>query len=66
MTYLSQQHCYYNTDGEIIIGRIQSHKHFKNRCLVDPGSGNIPTMQECHLAKMNQLHMHWQFKQVRH
>ncbi|CAI5664896.1 unnamed protein product [Oreochromis niloticus] len=57
------QHCYYNTDGEIIIGGITSHNYNSNRCLVDPGSGSSPTLQECSLAKKNELHMHWDFKQ---
>uniref|UniRef100_A0A3B4GTU4 polypeptide N-acetylgalactosaminyltransferase n=1 Tax=Pundamilia nyererei TaxID=303518 RepID=A0A3B4GTU4_9CICH len=57
------QHCYYNTDGEIIIGGITSHNYNSDRCLVDPGSGSSPTLQECPLAKTNELHMHWDFKQ---
>ncbi|XP_070686358.1 probable polypeptide N-acetylgalactosaminyltransferase 8 [Pempheris klunzingeri] len=57
------QHCYYNTNSEIIIGGLKSHKHNGNRCLVDPGSGSIPTLQECQLAELNQLNMHWDFKQ---
>ncbi|XP_054475508.1 probable polypeptide N-acetylgalactosaminyltransferase 8 [Anoplopoma fimbria] len=57
------QHCFYNTDGEIIIGGIKSHKYNSNRCLVDPGSGSTPILQECQLAKLNELHMHWDFKQ---
>ncbi|XP_035521617.1 probable polypeptide N-acetylgalactosaminyltransferase 8 [Morone saxatilis] len=57
------QYCYYNTDGEIFIGVIKSHKYNSNRCLVDPGSGNTPTLQECRIAKLNKLHMHWDFKQ---
>ncbi|XP_042073720.1 probable polypeptide N-acetylgalactosaminyltransferase 8 isoform X1 [Haplochromis burtoni] len=59
------QHCYYNTDGEIIIGGIASHNYNSDRCLVDPGSGSSPTLQDCPLAKTNELHMHWDFKQVR-
>lgn len=65
MTYPSHQHCYYNSDGEIIIGGIKSHKYDHNRCLVDPDSGSTPTLQECQLARLNKLHMHWDFKQVR-
>ncbi|KAM9377521.1 putative polypeptide N-acetylgalactosaminyltransferase 8 [Pholidichthys leucotaenia] len=57
------QHCYFNTDGEIIIGGLRSHKYNTNRCLVDPGSGTTPTLHECFLAKTSQLHMHWDFKQ---
>uniref|UniRef100_A0A3Q2YR67 Polypeptide N-acetylgalactosaminyltransferase n=1 Tax=Hippocampus comes TaxID=109280 RepID=A0A3Q2YR67_HIPCM len=58
------QHCYYNQEGEIIVGGIKSHKYNQNRCLVDPGSSNTPTLLDCHLAKRNQKHMHWDFKQV--
>lgn len=57
------QYCYYNTDSEIIIGGLKSHKYNSNRCLVDPGSGSTPTLQECKLAKLKQLHMYWDFKQ---
>lgn len=57
------QHCFYNTDGEIIVGGIKSHKYYSNQCLVDPGSGSTPTLQECQLAKLNRQHMHWDFKQ---
>lgn len=57
------QHCYYNTDGEIIIGGLKSHKYNSNRCLVDPGSGSTPTLHECPLAKLTKLYMHWDFKQ---
>lgn len=59
------QYCFYNADGEIFIGGIKSHKFNSNRCLVDPGSGSTPTLQECLLAKVNQLNMHWDFRQVR-
>ncbi|KAM4618191.1 putative polypeptide N-acetylgalactosaminyltransferase 8 [Polymixia lowei] len=57
------QHCYYNTDSEIIVGGIKSHTYNNNRCLVDPGTGSIPTLQRCKLAKESGLHMHWDFKQ---
>ncbi|TKS73160.1 putative polypeptide N-acetylgalactosaminyltransferase 8 [Collichthys lucidus] len=57
------QHCYFNTDGELIIGSIKSHKYNSNRCLVDPGSGGTPILEECWMAKANNLHMHWDFKQ---
>ncbi|RVE72294.1 hypothetical protein OJAV_G00060360 [Oryzias javanicus] len=57
------QFCVYNSDNEIIVGGIRSHKYNKNRCLVDPGSGNLPTMHSCELAKQNKLSMHWTFSQ---
>lgn len=60
---LKPQLCYYNTESEIIIGGLKSHKYNHNRCLVDPGSGSTPTLQDCQVAKQNNLHMHWDFKQ---
>ncbi|CAJ1057219.1 probable polypeptide N-acetylgalactosaminyltransferase 8 [Xyrichtys novacula] len=60
---MQPQFCYYNTDGEIIIGGLRSHKYNNNRCLIDPGSGSTPSLQDCQVAKQNQLHQHWDFKQ---
>ncbi|XP_054893145.1 probable polypeptide N-acetylgalactosaminyltransferase 8 [Poeciliopsis prolifica] len=59
------QKCFYNTEAEIIIGGLRSHKYSRNRCLVDPGSGSVPTLHECNTARLNQLHMNWDFKQGR-
>ncbi|KAM3870086.1 putative polypeptide N-acetylgalactosaminyltransferase 8 [Diretmus argenteus] len=61
--FQSPQHCYYTTDGEIIVGGMRSHTYNSNRCLVDPGTGNAPTLQQCPLAKQSNLHMHWDFQQ---
>lgn len=63
-SFLFNQHCYYTTDNEIIIGGLKSHRYNNNRCLVDPGSGSLPTLQDCLMAKLNHLHMHWDFTQV--
>uniref|UniRef100_UPI0037E92C0C probable polypeptide N-acetylgalactosaminyltransferase 8 n=1 Tax=Semicossyphus pulcher TaxID=241346 RepID=UPI0037E92C0C len=60
---LQPQLCSYNTDNEIIVGGLKSHKYNNNHCLVDPGTGSTPTLQDCQVAKQNQLHMHWDFKQ---
>uniref|UniRef100_A0A3P9KQ15 Polypeptide N-acetylgalactosaminyltransferase n=1 Tax=Oryzias latipes TaxID=8090 RepID=A0A3P9KQ15_ORYLA len=57
------QFCVYNTENEIIVGGIRSHKYNKNRCLVDPGSGNLPALHSCELAKQNKLAVHWTFSQ---
>lgn len=61
--YLLPQHCFYNTEGEIIIGGLKSHNYNNNRCLVDSAVGSTPSLQDCVVAKSNQLHMHWDFKQ---
>uniref|UniRef100_A0A3P9Q6G7 Polypeptide N-acetylgalactosaminyltransferase n=1 Tax=Poecilia reticulata TaxID=8081 RepID=A0A3P9Q6G7_POERE len=52
-------------NGEIIIGGLRSHKYSRNRCLVDPGSGSIPTLHECNTARLKQLHINWDFRQGR-
>ncbi|XP_062316725.1 probable polypeptide N-acetylgalactosaminyltransferase 8 [Osmerus eperlanus] len=61
--FFSPQLCYYNSKGEIYVGGIKSHNYNSNRCLVDPGSGNAPTLQDCKLAQRKELHLHWDFKQ---
>lgn len=61
--YLQPQHCFYNTEGEVIIGGLKSHKYNNNRCLVDPGAGSTPSLQDCKVASSNKLHMHWDFRQ---
>ena len=58
------QFCYYRTSGEIYIGLIKSHKYNSNRCLVDPGIGNVPGLYDCKLAKQKGFNMLWDFKQV--
>uniref|UniRef100_A0A3P9H1B6 Polypeptide N-acetylgalactosaminyltransferase n=1 Tax=Oryzias latipes TaxID=8090 RepID=A0A3P9H1B6_ORYLA len=42
--HFQKNFCVYNTENEIIVGGIRSHKYNKNRCLVDPGSGNLPAL----------------------
>ncbi|XP_046878967.1 probable polypeptide N-acetylgalactosaminyltransferase 8 [Hypomesus transpacificus] len=59
----SPQFCYYRTSGEIYIGLIKSHKYNSNRCLVDPGIGNVPGLYDCKLAKQKGFNMLWDFKQ---
>ncbi|KAJ0069575.1 hypothetical protein NL108_010393, partial [Boleophthalmus pectinirostris] len=61
--YQQPQHCYYNTEGQIIIGGIRSHTYNNNWCLVDPGSSSTPLLQDCKLARSQNLHMLWDFKQ---
>uniref|UniRef100_A0A3B3HK69 Polypeptide N-acetylgalactosaminyltransferase n=1 Tax=Oryzias latipes TaxID=8090 RepID=A0A3B3HK69_ORYLA len=36
--FLSNQRCYYHTDGKLYIGSIGSHKTANNNCLVDPNT----------------------------
>ncbi|XP_061106669.1 probable polypeptide N-acetylgalactosaminyltransferase 8 [Conger conger] len=61
--YYNPQHCYYRTNGQIYIGGIKSHKYNRNRCLMDTGTDNTPSLYECQLAKEKGYHMYWDFKQ---
>lgn len=55
------QRCYYRSTGHLYVGGIKSHKHKSNRCLVDPGAGVEPGLDECNTSN---LHMLWDFKMV--
>ncbi|XP_036423838.1 probable polypeptide N-acetylgalactosaminyltransferase 8 [Colossoma macropomum] len=61
--YLGPQNCYYRLSGELYIGGIRSRRYHNNRCLVDPGNGQIPGLHDCKFAKEKGFHMYWDFKQ---
>ncbi|XP_030626014.1 probable polypeptide N-acetylgalactosaminyltransferase 8 [Chanos chanos] len=61
--YQESQTCYLRGSGEICIGTLASHKYRSNRCLVDPGSDKLPTLEECSEAKKKGSHLFWDFKQ---
>ncbi|KAF7707671.1 probable polypeptide N-acetylgalactosaminyltransferase 8 [Silurus meridionalis] len=61
--FLNPQYCYYRSSGELYIGGITSHKYNNNRCLVDPGEGNTPSLHNCKISKEKGFHMYWDFKQ---
>ncbi|XP_055048780.2 probable polypeptide N-acetylgalactosaminyltransferase 8 [Misgurnus anguillicaudatus] len=61
--YYEPQHCYYRRNGEIYVGGIKSHIYNSNRCLLDSGSGNTPTLLDCKQAKEKGLHIQWSFTQ---
>ncbi|XP_073799094.1 probable polypeptide N-acetylgalactosaminyltransferase 8 isoform X2 [Danio rerio] len=61
--YYSPQHCYYRLNGEIYVGGIKSHTYNSNRCLTDPGNGNMPTLHNCKNAKQKGLSIYWDFTQ---
>ncbi|XP_060784327.1 probable polypeptide N-acetylgalactosaminyltransferase 8 [Neoarius graeffei] len=50
-------------NGELYIGGIKSHKYNDNRCLVDPGTGNVPGLYPCKEALMKNMSIYWDFKQ---
>ncbi|XP_041636948.1 probable polypeptide N-acetylgalactosaminyltransferase 8 [Cheilinus undulatus] len=57
------QFCYYQTDGQIFIGQLKSHKYSSNRCLVDTTLGSDPGLYECETALQENFNMLWDFKQ---
>nr|XP_055048783.1 probable polypeptide N-acetylgalactosaminyltransferase 8 [Misgurnus anguillicaudatus] len=61
--YYNPQHCHYSRNGEIYVGGIKSHIYNSNRCLLDSGSGNTPTLLDCKQAKEKGLHIEWSFIQ---
>nr|XP_055048779.1 probable polypeptide N-acetylgalactosaminyltransferase 8 [Misgurnus anguillicaudatus] len=61
--YHSTQHCYYRLNGEIYVGGIKSHIYGSNRCILDSGFGNTPTLLDCKQAKEEGLHIEWSFSQ---
>lgn len=61
---LFSQHTFYQESSKFYIGGIQSHKYNDNRCLVDPGTGNVPGLYPCKEALMRNMGIYWDFKQV--
>ncbi|XP_076860737.1 putative polypeptide N-acetylgalactosaminyltransferase 8 [Brachyhypopomus gauderio] len=58
--YKHTQVFYYRASGEIVHGLMTIGN---KKCLVDPGTGRLPLLQECSEAKKQQLYMYWEFKQ---
>uniref|UniRef100_A0A8C0G5E7 Polypeptide N-acetylgalactosaminyltransferase 8 n=1 Tax=Chelonoidis abingdonii TaxID=106734 RepID=A0A8C0G5E7_CHEAB len=58
------QHLFYLSTGEMYIGGLQSRQNAVDRCLIDPGSGDLPFIEQCNEAVKKGLNMHWDFKQV--
>ncbi|XP_046706541.1 probable polypeptide N-acetylgalactosaminyltransferase 8 isoform X2 [Silurus meridionalis] len=61
--YYAPQNTVYRESGEFYIGGIKSHKYSDNRCLTDPGTGNVPGLHACKDAVMRNISIHWDFKQ---
>ncbi|KAL2102683.1 hypothetical protein ACEWY4_001851 [Coilia grayii] len=57
------QVCYMQVSGEIYIGNIHFHKTSINRCLVDPGTGELPQLLKCGKSMKTDQNKYWDFKQ---
>ncbi|KAK1804537.1 hypothetical protein P4O66_020545 [Electrophorus voltai] len=61
--YYHPQHTFYRQNGEFYVGGIKSHKYNDNRCLADPGTGNLPALYPCKEAIKKSMGIHWNFTQ---
>ncbi|XP_038257072.1 probable polypeptide N-acetylgalactosaminyltransferase 8 [Dermochelys coriacea] len=59
----SPQHLFYLSTGEMYIGGLRSRQTTVDRCLTDPGTGDLPFIEQCNEAVKKGLNMHWDFKQ---
>ncbi|CAM2097508.1 unnamed protein product [Caretta caretta] len=59
----SPQHLFYLSTGEMYIGGLRSRQNTVDRCLTDPGTGDLPFIEQCNEAVKKGLNMHWDFKQ---
>ncbi|KAK2838406.1 hypothetical protein Q7C36_013220 [Tachysurus vachellii] len=56
-------HTIYKESGEFYIGEINLNKITDNRCLEDPGTGNVPGLYKCKEALTRNMSIYWDFKQ---
>lgn len=55
---------FYSSTGEIYVGGLRARRNTVDRCLTDPGKGDLPVLEPCDTAVNKGLNMHWDFKQV--
>ncbi|XP_026066128.1 probable polypeptide N-acetylgalactosaminyltransferase 8 [Carassius auratus] len=60
--FMGSQVFYYTASGEIFAHPLQALKSYKNRCLIDPGSGRFPKLSWCSDTEKPK-HMYWDFTQ---
>ncbi|XP_054255972.1 probable polypeptide N-acetylgalactosaminyltransferase 8 [Indicator indicator] len=59
----SSQLIFYQTSGEMFVGGLYARRSNVERCLTDPGNGDLPVLEKCDTAVNKGLNMHWDFKQ---
>ncbi|XP_068810069.1 probable polypeptide N-acetylgalactosaminyltransferase 8 isoform X2 [Struthio camelus] len=59
----SPQHIFYHSTGEIYVGGLRAQLNRVDRCLTDPGSGDLPVLEQCDTAVNRGLNLYWDFKQ---
>ncbi|XP_062425940.1 probable polypeptide N-acetylgalactosaminyltransferase 8 [Rhea pennata] len=59
----SPQHIFYHSTGEIYVGGLCARLNKVDRCLTDPGNGDLPVLEQCDTAVNRGLNLYWDFKQ---
>ncbi|XP_019337740.1 probable polypeptide N-acetylgalactosaminyltransferase 8 isoform X3 [Alligator mississippiensis] len=59
----SPQHVFYHSTGEIYVGGLKARRNAVDRCLSDPGTGDLPFLDQCDEAINKGLNMYWDFEQ---
>ncbi|KAM6093508.1 putative polypeptide N-acetylgalactosaminyltransferase 8 [Chlamydotis macqueenii] len=59
----SPQHTFYHSTGEMYVGGLRARQNTPDRCLTDPGNGDLPVLEQCDTAVNKGLNLHWDFKQ---
>ncbi|KAF1661079.1 putative polypeptide N-acetylgalactosaminyltransferase 8, partial [Aptenodytes patagonicus] len=59
----SPQHILYHSTGEMYVGGLRARRNTVDRCLTDPGDGDLPVLEQCDTAVNKGLNLHWDFKQ---
>lgn len=59
----SPQHIFYHSTGEMYVGGLHGRQNAGDRCLADPGNGDLPVLEKCDIAMNKGLNLHWDFKQ---
>ncbi|PKK30124.1 probable polypeptide N-acetylgalactosaminyltransferase 8 [Columba livia] len=57
------QHIFYHSTGELYVGGLRARRNTVDRCLTDPGNGDLPVLEQCDTAMNKSLNLHWDFKQ---
>ncbi|NXL60679.1 GALT8 acetylgalactosaminyltransferase, partial [Chordeiles acutipennis] len=59
----SPQHIFYHSTGEMYVGGLHARRNAVDRCLTDPGNGDLPVLEQCDTAVSKGLNLHWDFNQ---
>ncbi|XP_037243298.1 probable polypeptide N-acetylgalactosaminyltransferase 8 [Falco rusticolus] len=59
----SSQHIFYHSTGEMYVGGLRARRNTADRCLIDPGNGDLPVLEQCDTAVNKSLNLHWDFTQ---